>query len=519
MNTYDSVEYPNSSYKVTSPESLSAIAKVFGVSSPDISKAKILELGCASGGNIIPLAERFPEIDVLGIDLSEKQINKAENIKKSLGLNNIKFEQKSILDLDFKDQKFDYIIAHGLYSWVPKEVKDKILEICGNNLSENGIAYVSYNTLPGWNALKTVRDMMLYHSNNFDDNSKKISESCNILKFVSDNIKDEKSTYKKSLDQEIELLKNVNSTSYLFHDHLETNNDPCYFHEFMDAASKKGLKYLGDSFLSSMYLGNHTEVVGKTLGEINDIVRQEQYMDFISNRRFRSTLLVNKNVEINRNISPSSFDGLRFSSNFVAINTETKEGEKEISSIDLALFDNKEATAKVKGKEICACYIEVLKAAPLLLTSEEIIEAAHKTTGFDLEKIKAEFNANILKLVFGGLFSVTSGDLQYVKEISDKPGVKDSVRLEALTANMITNMRHENVNILDYQRVMIQYLDSKNTKSDIVKAIKSHVEKGELEIKVNDQLLKVDNDNIDEILSKYVNENLEYFSRNSLLVS
>ena len=132
----------------------------------------------------------------------------------------------------------------GWYSWVPDDVQKQILKICGENLDASGIAYVSYNTLPGWNAVKTVRDMMLYHGQNFDNPKDRVREARNMLQFAHDNISKETGPYKLSLDSEIKVLATADD-NYLLHDHLEAHNEPCYFHEFMDKAHENGLGYLG----------------------------------------------------------------------------------------------------------------------------------------------------------------------------------------------------------------------------------------------------------------------------------
>ena len=131
---------------------------------PKIETSRVLELGCASGGNLIPHAVNYPKGQYVGVDLSKTQIDSGLEQVKSLGLKNIELKCCSITDIDESFGKFDYIICHGVISWVPDFVRDKIFEISSKNLSKNGIAYISYNTLPGWNMVRSIRDMMLYHA-------------------------------------------------------------------------------------------------------------------------------------------------------------------------------------------------------------------------------------------------------------------------------------------------------------------------------------------------------------------
>src|SRR5690606_28563248 len=148
----------------TLPENLAAIATLFGMRVADFQKARVLELGCSSGGNILPLAELYPESSFTGVDLSEKELEEGRAQIEATGLNNVTLIHKSVNDIGKDLGEFDFIIAHGLHSWVPPDTQGHIIRVCKENLSPNGVAYVSYNTYPGWNLVNSVRDMMRYHT-------------------------------------------------------------------------------------------------------------------------------------------------------------------------------------------------------------------------------------------------------------------------------------------------------------------------------------------------------------------
>ena len=156
-STYDEVPYEGYPVPHSHPDRLKTIAKLFGLESPEVETARILELGCGTGANIIPMAEQFPGARFVGVDLSERQIADGTDVIEKVGLENIRLDHGSILNVDAKHGEFDYIICHGVYSWVPRDVQDHILKVCGENLSPNGVAYVSYNTYPGWHMRQMVR--------------------------------------------------------------------------------------------------------------------------------------------------------------------------------------------------------------------------------------------------------------------------------------------------------------------------------------------------------------------------
>jgi cyclopropane fatty-acyl-phospholipid synthase-like methyltransferase len=115
----------------------------------------------------LPLAEVFPEATIVGLDASARQIEQGHEAIRVLGYKNIELRHANILDIDESLGTFDYIIAHGVYSWVPDDVQRKLLDICSKNLAEQGVAYVSYNTFPGWRLRGMIRDLMSYRARFF----------------------------------------------------------------------------------------------------------------------------------------------------------------------------------------------------------------------------------------------------------------------------------------------------------------------------------------------------------------
>jgi len=519
MTTYDDIPYPSHSYSASGPAHTSAIGMLFGMTPAKLETARVLEIGCASGGNIIPFAARFPDSICLGIDLSEKQIADADKAAKDLKLQNISFKAISVLDLELEDQKFDFIIVHGVYSWVPDDVQKQILKICGENLDASGIAYVSYNTLPGWNAVKTVRDMMLYHGQNFDNPKDRVREARNMLQFAHDNISKETGPYKLSLDNEIKVLATADD-NYLLHDHLEAHNEPCYFHEFMDKAHENGLGYLGDSGIASMYIGNQKEEAAEKLMEISDIIRQEQYVDFLTNRRFRSTLLVHGNVELARNVTPESAAGLSLVSLYGLKDNIPEKEFKNTSELDLVSFANPDATVNIKGKYLCGMFLELLNAAPRALKRDELIQAVRDrftdVTKADLETI---WDTNILNLIFRGILRLENSPVQPSVKVGEFPCVFSVSRHQALSQTIVPNLRFDSIKLTDGQRVVIQYVNGENTLEAIFENVLAHIQKSELTINQNGSAVDPKSSGLENIVREYVNEELKRFAAQSFLVS
>lgn len=160
---YDSLPYESTPFAETHPAHLAALGRLFGLDCAAPQRCRVLELGCASGGNLIPLAWHLRQSQFVGVDLSPAQVEAGRALSHELGLDNLQLHAADILDFEPAGGPFDYVIAHGLYSWVPQAVRERILKLCAGHLAPHGIAYISYNTLPGWRMRGMLRDMLLYH--------------------------------------------------------------------------------------------------------------------------------------------------------------------------------------------------------------------------------------------------------------------------------------------------------------------------------------------------------------------
>src|SRR5947209_4319947 len=183
---YDRVSYPGMPFPQTHPDRLSTLATLFGLDPPRVERCRVLELPCGDGGNLIPMAFHLPDSEFLGIDLAHSAIDIGRAASESLGLRNIRLEQMDILEAGPQLGTFDYIIAHGLYSWAPEPVRDKVMAIAAGHLAPQGVAYVSYNALPGCRTRQMVRDMLLFHLRGLVEPAEKVESARAFLRSVVD---------------------------------------------------------------------------------------------------------------------------------------------------------------------------------------------------------------------------------------------------------------------------------------------------------------------------------------------
>ncbi len=292
-DAYDETPYISLPFSYTSPGNLRAVAHLYQLPAPALEQARVLELGCAAGGNLLPFALAYPEARVVGIDLSPQQIDAGRLIAEAAGARNLDLRAMSLTDITADFGTFDYIICHGVFSWVPPEVRDAILRICRENLAPQGIAYVSYNTYPGWKASDVIRDAMILNSFGAETPQDKLVRAKAMLELIEGGLW--QSNPLRSALQEAARKLRGQTDHYLLHEYLEAINTPCYFLEFAAAAQQAGLAYVTDAEPQLTFPSTFGGTVALGLNGLSVNAgreMREQYLDFAIGRSFRKNLLV-----------------------------------------------------------------------------------------------------------------------------------------------------------------------------------------------------------------------------------
>ncbi len=303
---YKELGYKSYPFPFTTPTYLEAYGTLTGLTVPAAKTARVLELGATYGGNIISQALHNPEAIFIGVELSQDQVEKGNKIIADAGLDNVSLIQGDIMNFDESMGTFDYIIAHGLYSWVDDAMKDKILEIIENHLTDDGLAYVSYNAYPGWHTMDEVRQLMVFANRDQAQltHKEKVKRGKTVGSFVGSQILN----YENLTERNIKFLGALKSVMqkddyYVGHDHLEPHNDPCYFYQFNDQLERHNLAYVCDADLTLSMVRTYDESMAEQLEKLapENHVAQEQYLDFILDTTFRKSIFCK--VEAAKNLN------------------------------------------------------------------------------------------------------------------------------------------------------------------------------------------------------------------------
>lgn len=482
QTSYDRVPYKSHPFSQTHPDRLATIATLLGLQPPPVATARVLELGCASGGNLLPLAEQLPEGRFLGIDASLRQIDEGRLRLDQTQLTNVELRFQDILEFPLDEPRFDYIVCHGVYSWVPDSVQQKILAICSRNLSPGGVAYVSYNTYPGWRMRGMIRDIMRYRAQFFEAPGEKLAQARRMLTFLTNSVRMENNPYGMMLRSELESLGRADD-SYLLHEHLEEINEPLYFHEFAERAARAGLQYLGEADFGAMSIDSFPPPVQGMLHSVSrDTIELEQYMDFVRNRAFRQTLLVHRDASVVRTPAAETLLNLRVASS----------GQSESETIDLhsreqTVFRRKSASLRTTDPIVRAAFVHLRQIWPASIPFIELASIARSMAvggpvAVDSDHVSAhsrQLAATLLQCFGTSMADLYCSPRPFVTRISERPLASVVARIQAQHGSHVTNLLHESITLDDLQCQVLRVCDGTRHRDDLIDSICGSAARGE----------------------------------------
>lgn len=488
-SSYDELPYSDNCFFYTHPDHMATVAALHGLSPTPAPRCRVLELGCAMGGNLIPMAIKFPGAEFVGIDLSARQVGAGRSVVDRLGLTNVDLRAMSISDVDDRMGAFDYIVCHGVFSWVPEPVRDRILSIFAESLAPGGIAYVSYNTYPGWHARGLARDLMAYHVRNATRRTDSVQEARAFLSDLVRVIPDQSTAYAAILRAEEEFLGGVDDT-YLYHEHLEETNNPLYFHEFMSAARAKGLDFLAEAKTPGMI--HHLPEAARERVEHwgDDEVAREQYVDFVTNRTFRRTYLRRKDAGRRPGMDSSAVATMG-----VGALLMPESSEPDVLSDRPETFRVGEHGASMTTNHplLKSALVELARNRPRLLPFDELFDrvwsrlTANRGDLPDAQPARA-FLCDALARGFAvDLVTLNLHPPGFTMEPGETPTTSPLARLQAEEGERFTNLQGRTVEPEPFDRIVLRLLDGTRTRQQAMEVLKARVESGELSISDGDQ--------------------------------
>ncbi|MBE7515957.1 MAG: methyltransferase regulatory domain-containing protein [Chloracidobacterium sp.] len=502
---YDKVPYPSYTFPQTHPDRLATAAYLHGLNPASPANCRVLELGCGDGTNLIAQAYALPESTFVGIDLSTVQIERAIDAAEKIGIKNIRFRAADITSIAADELgRFDFITAHGLYSWVPDHVRRTVLDLYANCLAENGIGYISYNTYPGCHIRQMVAGMMKFAARDAAEPFDAVEDALAALEFV-ERASENDSLYQMTIRLELQQTEE-RSAENVFHDDLAEINQPFYFYEFAADIVRHGLRYITDADPRINDLTMLPQDVRSELDAASsDRIEREQYIDFIKGRRFRKSLVTHA---VSKVLDES--DAERINSLFIASQLRPDDPSSALDDQTPLKFHAPQGGIVELDHPLTKSLLAGLAGewARPRLVEKELRRAAERI--HSQETGTADALSFILRLYESGTVTLCSYANQIaVTEVSSAP------RLSAFARHQIENdsravMTLYNLNIdpePETIKVLLSLLDGKRTENELCTAIKEIFEVPEDE-----------KDAFERELPQMIRANLEKFAALGLLV-
>jgi SAM-dependent methyltransferase len=452
---YDKHPYTDHAYAESHPDRLSVVARMSGWQPPELENARILELGCGRGGNLLPMAASLPGATLVGVDRSALQIDEAAQIARAARLDNVRLIASPIEELH-PDGAYDFVVCHGVCSWVPPATRAALLEKIAAVLAPGGIAYVSFNVLPGWYERLAARDWLRLFPG---------PEPASSLAWLRDAISPEQPDYRRRIDAVVKRLAET-EPAYALHEYLAEEHHPQRVSDLLAEATAAGLAYLGDAIPSETALELLAGPVAARAADL-DVTARQQLVDMVRCTAFRRTLLVRGLDALARDfrppphLDPRALDALRVTSRLRPHGAADESASTE-------RFDGPGGVALLQtGRGIRRGLHALARAAPHSLAFRELAT----TSASSADELRAELFD--LWLASGAVdLHVREPRLRGTLGADRHPLACALARWHAAHGGAITNAWHQEVRLDDpLLRVVLARLDGTRSTGDLAREL------------------------------------------------
>jgi SAM-dependent methyltransferase len=458
---YDLEAYPYTVRPFSHPARIAALAQLYGFDAAPFHACRVLEIGGGDGINVINMAVAAPQSEFVNFDLSSVAIEAGRSMVADLGLSNMRMEAMDILQAGEDLGTFDYIIAHGVYAWVPPPVREALMGLIGHILAPRGIALVSYNSAPGCHIRSAIRDLVYRGTAAYDTAEDRIRVARELLTFHAKHWNPKIASQAVFLGEAERILNG--RSSVLFHDELSDDWHPQFVSDVVAAARQNGLDYLGDSQLElvgpALFPDDFTSEAAPYAGE--DFAALEQMRDYRDARAFRITLLCRDGHRLDRRFQPQRMDGLFLDGTFKPMDPSKTEGKPY-------------GWAAANGIEICT------SDARLDALCRRLNDAWPQAVPIDEVAKDHDMREAVAKLFSTGSLGCVSTPYALTATPGDRPRASRVARAQILRgAQSVSTLRHTQVRLEDEQSLaFLAALDGTRDRRALVALMKAHAAEG-----------------------------------------
>ncbi|MFO0849302.1 MAG: class I SAM-dependent methyltransferase [Gemmataceae bacterium] len=476
---YDAVAYRTRPMGQFHPDRLDVVGRLFGLSPAPAERCRYLEVGCGTGTHLIAAALALPAARFVGIDLSRTAIEAGRAAVAELGLANVELAHADLTSWNPGPEPFDYIAAHGVYSWVPAPVRDRLLALCGRALAPNGLAYISYNTYPGCRFREAVWDMLKFHTREATDPPARISAAKEFITFLTAAQTDSDDPAARLVMNWAKKASDPDRVHWLYHDDLSEVNDPVYLLDFVRHAGEHGLRFAAEAVVMDMYPVGLPPLVCQVLAGLadQDLLLKEQYLDFVRLRSFRQTVLCRAGLEPRPEPNPTRVREL-------FVTTAAKQVCEPGPGVAFELRPG--VRGRIDQPLPAAVLDALIDRSPGRLSFTELSHACQAKAGS--EGSDAGLVGVLFDLYTTGLIDLHGFRPAVPGAPGERPTASPLARREAAAGAAVTTLYHTTVTLDEPIRRLVRLLDGTRDRAAIANEMRSVVPADQLDANIDKSL-------------------------------
>lgn len=525
---YDALPYPSLPRAVTQPDRLAVVARLFGLSPAPPSRCRVLEVGCSDGGNLLATALAHPGAEVVGIDISPAQVEAGRAAARALGATNLRLEVMDLREAAALGT-FDYVVAHGLYAWVPPPLQEALLEVIAATLRPQGVAYLGVSVLPGSYSLLALRELLTRRTAGAPDPATRVRVARATVEALAE-------VAPPATAEQLRATRDLvrrSSDAWVRHELLAEENHPQWFHALARAAAARGLQYLADADLPATFPSNHLDPERLKLFDrlARDPLEREQLLDELVGRGFRRALFVPAGAEVDRQVGPERLAGLSVVARYrrpeawpdlpagahEAFRAEPEEGAGGRGDAPPGELRTRHPLARAALRLLAERWplpapVDGLVARARARAAEAGWPAGAPTP--EDEPIVAE---HLLVAAMRGLVDLWLEPPAFAAAPGERPAASPLARWRAAGGHEVVNVLHQAVPLEPHERLLLAALDGSRDRPALVAELAARAVAGDLTLADGDRPI-VDPAERDALLAGVVDRTLAWFGRAALLV-
>ena len=441
------IHYPGGAWEHSHPDRIAANARMYGLQPAPIERCRVLELGCGAGHNLIAMACGLPDARFTGVEIAARPVERGRGLVAALGLSNVELRQRDLLDVPADLGEFDYVIAHGVYSWVPAPVREALMSVFARHLAPRGIAYLNFNALPGGHLRRLVRDMMRFRLSVFDDPEAHGEDAVRFVRLVA-GAQPEGSPYRRILEEELGRIEH-NPVSVLFHDDLVPHHQAFHFRRVVEHAARHGLQYLCEARPADVHPDRYPRPIRAALHRFGGgRIAREQCFDFLVGQMYRCSLFCREGIALAPVEDLDGMHGLR-----AASPVRPATAPADLTDGVAATFHAPDGAGVHLDDSAAKAALEILAERwPASVDAEPLFRDARKRVGRPggptrLER--REFAGFLATNHATGFVDLHTWEPRMATAVGDRPVASALARIEIERGVRVTSLRHRRVEIDD----------------------------------------------------------------------